>query len=137
VEMSERIGREHMFIFGMTASQVNIRKQVGDLNMDTVLATSERLKLALEAIREGVFSPDDPARYTGLVDSLINEDRFMVCADFDAYWEAQRRVDQHWQSPDLWWASALLNCSRMGWFSSDRAIREYATDIWGVPLNKS
>jgi starch phosphorylase len=136
VEMSERIGREHMFIFGMTASQVNIRKQVGDLNMDTVLATSERLKLALEAIREGVFSPDDPARYAGLVDSLISEDRFMVCADFDAYWEAQRRVDQHWQSPDLWWASALLNCSRMGWFSSDRAIREYATDIWGVPLNK-
>ena len=136
VEMSERIGREHMFIFGMTASQVNQRKQVGDLNMEAMLLTSERLRLALEAIREGVFSPDEPGRYVGLVDALVSEDRFMVCADFDDYWQAQRQVDQHWQRPDAWWSSAILNCSRMGWFSSDRAIREYAADIWGVPVNK-
>ena len=136
VEMSERIGREHMFIFGMTASQVNMRKQAGELNMGHLLETSERLRLALEAIREGVFSPDDPGRYTGLVDALVGEDRFMVCADFDEYWEAQRRVDQLWQNPDAWWSSAILNCARMGWFSSDRTIREYAVDIWGVPVGK-
>ncbi|WP_339527202.1 glycogen/starch/alpha-glucan phosphorylase [Pseudomonas sp. EA_35y_Pfl2_R111] len=136
VEMSERIGREHMFIFGMTASQVHMRKQAGELNMGHLLETSERLRLALEAIREGVFSPDDPGRYTGLVDALVGEDRFMVCADFDEYWEAQRRVDQLWQNPDAWWSSAILNCARMGWFSSDRTIREYAVDIWGVPVGK-
>src|SRR3990167_2679739 len=136
VEMSELIGCEHMFIFGMTASQVNLRKQAGDLNMSSTLMTSERLRLALEAIREGVFSPDDPTRYAGLVDTLIADDRFMVCADFDDYWEAQRRGDQHWQNPDAWWTSAILNCSRMGWFSSDRTIREYAADIWGVPVGK-
>lgn len=136
VEMSERIGREHMFIFGMTASQVDMRKQAGDLNMSSTLITSDRLKLALEAIREGVFSPDDPTRYVGLVDSLVGEDRFMVCADFEDYWEAQRRVDQHWQTPDLWWRSAILNCAQMGWFSSDRAIREYAAEIWNVPIRQ-
>ncbi|HSC83422.1 MAG TPA: glycogen/starch/alpha-glucan phosphorylase [Pseudomonas sp.] len=136
VEMSERVGREHMFIFGMSASQVEMRKQAGDLNMSPLIATSERLQLALEAIREGVFAPDDPTRYVGLVDSLINHDRFMVCADFDDYWEAQRRVDLHWQNPNRWWHSAIVNCAQMGWFSSDRAIREYAADIWDVPINK-
>jgi glycogen phosphorylase len=57
----------------------------------------------------------------------------MVAADFDAYWDAQRHVDQVWQSPG-WWRSAILNTGRMAWFSSDRAIREYARDIWHVPV---
>ena len=75
-------------------------------------------------------SPDDPARYVGLIDSLVPYDRFLVCADFDAYWEAQRRVEALWREPELWWRSAVLNSARMGWFSSDRTIREYATEIW-------
>ena len=58
--------------------------------------------------------------------SLIDYDRFMVAADFDAYWEAQRAVDRLWQSPADWWRMSILNTARMGWFSSDRTIREYA-----------
>lgn len=78
----------------------------------------------------GCFSPDDPARYVGLIDSLVAYDRFLVCADFDAYWEAQMRVEELWHEPRQWWRRAVLNTARMGWFSSDRTIREYATDIW-------
>jgi starch phosphorylase len=69
-------------------------------------------------------------RYTGLVDSLVDYDRFLVCADFDAYWNAQAKVEERWHDPKQWWRSAVLNTARMGWFSSDRTIREYATDIW-------
>jgi starch phosphorylase len=58
----------------------------------------------------------------------------MVCADFDAYWKAQRQVDQRWQRPEQWWRSAVLNTARMGWFSSDRTIAEYARDIWQAAL---
>ena len=54
----------------------------------------------------------------------------MLCPGFDAYWDAQRRVDELWKQPDLWWRSAVLNTARTGWFSSDRTIREYAEDIW-------
>jgi starch phosphorylase len=79
-----------------------------------------------------VFSPDEPSRYAGLVDGLSGHDRFMVCADFDAYWDRQRLVDARWRTPKQWWRSAVLNTARMGWFSADRAIREYATDIWRV-----
>jgi starch phosphorylase len=56
----------------------------------------------------------------------------MVAADFDAYWRAQREVDALWRSPRDWWRMSVLNTARMGWFSSDRAVREYAREIWHV-----
>lgn len=133
VEMCEQVGEDNLFIFGMSAQQVEARRRQG-LQMHEEIARSERLRAVLDAIRGGVFSPDDPARYVGLVDALLYEDHFMLCADFDAYWDAQRQVDQRWQSPQRWWRSAVLNTARMGWFSSDRSIAEYARDIWQVPL---
>ena len=54
----------------------------------------------------------------------------MTCADFQAYWDTQRRLDALWQDQDEWQAKAVRNTARMGWFSSDRSIREYARDIW-------
>ncbi|MHA6197796.1 glycogen/starch/alpha-glucan phosphorylase [Pseudomonas wadenswilerensis] len=130
VEMCEQVGAEHMFIFGLTAQQVESRKRNGDFNAGAIVGSSHRLNDVLQAIRGGVFSPDDPARYVGLVDSLVAYDRFLLCADFDAYWEAQRRVDELWHEPNRWWRSAVLNTARMGWFSSDRTIGEYAREIW-------
>ncbi|MBA1197252.1 glycogen/starch/alpha-glucan phosphorylase [Pseudomonas plecoglossicida] len=130
VEMCEQVGAENMFIFGLTAQQVEARKRAGDFGASAAVAESHRLSDVLHAIRSGVFSPDDPSRYTQLIDSLIDHDRFLVCADFDAYWDAQRKVDELWHQPEQWWRMAVLNTSRMGWFSSDRTIREYATEIW-------
>ncbi|PAU55629.1 glycogen phosphorylase [Pseudomonas sp. PIC25] len=130
VEMCERIGQEHMFIFGLRAQEVEARKRVGEFNAEAIVAASPRLHEVLMAIRSGVFSPDDPGRYVGLVDGLTWHDTFMVCADFDAYWEAQRQVELCWNDPKQWWRSSVLNTARVGWFSSDRTIREYAGDIW-------
>lgn len=130
VEMSQRIGLEHMFIFGLSAQQVEQRRQAGELEMGGVIAASPRLEEALEAIRSGLFSADDRSRYEGLVDGLVHDDRFMLCADFEAYWHAQCRVEEVWREPDRWWRSALLNVARIGWFSADRTISEYARDIW-------
>lgn len=130
VEMHERVGAEHMFIFGLSAQQVEARKHAGEFNAGPDIAASHRLNDVLQAIRGGVFSPDDPGRYVGLIDGLIDYDRFLVCADFDSYWDAQARVEAHWHDSKAWWRSAVLNTARMGWFSSDRTIREYATEIW-------
>ena len=105
---------------------------VGELDMSALIAGSERLSSALESIRNGVFSPDDPHRYAGLVDGLRHHDRFLVCADFEAYWHAQLKVEALWKKPAHWWKSAVLNTARTGWFSADRAIREYAAEIWHV-----
>ncbi len=132
VEMSEQVGLEHMFIFGMTAQEVEAHKQVGDFSAYAEAAASGRLNDVLQAIRGGVFSPDDPNRYAGLIDQLLAYDRFLVCADFDSYWDAQARVEAHWHDSKEWWRSAVLNTARMGWFSSDRTIREYAGEIWNA-----
>ena len=132
VEMSEQIGLEHMFIFGITAQQVNVRKQANEYNAEAIIGASPRLSEVLSAIRGGAFSPGDPGRYTGLVDGISWHDTFMVCADFEAYWQAQLDVEECWRDPARWWRSSVLNTARTGWFSSDRTIREYAREIWKV-----
>jgi starch phosphorylase len=88
----------------------------------------------LDAIGSGLYSHDDPERYRGLVDDLTHRDYFMICADFDAYAATQQRVAALWREPHAWWRASVLNTANMGWFSSDRTIREYCGDIWNIPL---
>ncbi|MGH8122579.1 MAG: glycogen/starch/alpha-glucan family phosphorylase, partial [Rudaea sp.] len=133
VEIRERVGDENIFIFGLTTAEVEARRARG-IDMSEEIAASLVLREVLDAIGSGVFSPDDPARYRGLVDILSHHDHFMVCADFDAYLKRQRDVATHWRKRSAWWRSSALNTARMGWFSSDRTIGEYAADIWQVPV---
>ena len=90
--------------------------------------------IAVEMLASGAFSSDDPQRFQPIVQSLEDFDRYMVAADFDAYWEAQRAIDRLWRQPDEWWRKSILNTAGMAWFSSDRTIREYTRDIWRVPV---
>jgi starch phosphorylase len=133
VEIKEKVGDENIFIFGLSTEEVEARRAQG-IDMQETIAASPVLSEALEAIGSGVFSPDDPARYRGLVDILTHHDHFLVCADFDAYCARQRDVAKHWRNRAAWWRSSALNTARMGWFSSDRTIGEYAEDIWQVPV---
>jgi glycogen phosphorylase len=132
IEIREHVGTDNLFIFGMTAAEV-AERQKAQFRGEDAIGASPRLKAVIESLTSGQFSPDDPARYVPIVPSLTDYDRFMVAADFDAYWDAQRQVDQLWQSPD-WWRAAILNTARMAWFSSDRVVAEYARDIWHVPV---
>ncbi len=92
------------------------------------------LREALDEIASGVFSVDDAGRYRGLVDTLTHYDYFMLCADFDSYWEAQRKVDEAWRDRGRWMRSSIINTANVGWFSSDRTISEYAKEIWNAPF---
>jgi starch phosphorylase len=100
----------------------------------TAIDNSPRLKEALESISSGVFSPDDPNRYRDLIGGLYDHDWFMVARDFDAYVAAQAEVDAIWMDKRRWNAMAIRNTARVGFFSSDRTIRQYAQDIWGVSV---
>ena len=132
VEIREHVGAENIFIFGLTAEEVSARRAHG-IDATDVIAGSSVLSEVLDAIQSGVFSPDDRDRYRGLVDALRFHDFFMVCADFDSYYQAQRDLGNFWNKPEAWWRSAILNTAGVGWFSSDRSIREYASEIWNVP----
>lgn len=129
VEMRDHVGAENIVIFGMTADEVAKARAEGH-NPRAIIEQSAELSQALSSIASGVFSPDDRSRFTGLIDGLYNSDWFMVAADFDAYANAQREVDAIWSDPDSWYAKTVRNTARMGWFSSDRTIRQYATEIW-------
>jgi starch phosphorylase len=135
VEIKEHVGDDNIFIFGLTTPEVEEHRQNG-WRGEAAVARSRRLEEALEQIEKGVFSPDDPGRYKELVAGLRGNDWFMVAADFDSYFDAQRDVDARWREPDRWWRSAVLNTANMGWFSSDRSIEEYAGEIWNVPVQR-
>jgi starch phosphorylase len=132
VEIRERVGADNIFIFGLTAEEVAARRQRG-LDATDVITASPLLPEVLASIESGVFSQDEPGRYRELVEQLRHHDYFMVSADFDDYYATQRRIAELWRRPELWWQSAILNTANMAWFSSDRAIREYASEVWKVP----
>jgi starch phosphorylase len=131
IEIMERVGRANMMIFGLTADQVSQHRAEG-YNPRAIIEGSRELSQALAAIASGVFSPDDPGRHAGLVGGIYDHDWFMVAADFDGYAAAQRQIDQRWNDKANWRAAAVNNVAHVGWFSSDRTIREYAKDIWGM-----
>ncbi len=133
VEIRQHVGPDNIFIFGMTAEQVAARTR-GDLSGHTALAASSALEQSVQAIASGVFSPDEPSRYRELIDTVLRQDTFMVTADFDSYNARQDDVAALWQTPDRWWRTSILNIAGMGWFSSDRTIREYAAGTWNVPV---
>ena len=131
VEIREAAGAEHFFLFGLTAEQVTERKHAGYRPRDAVDHDRD-LARVLEVIASGAFSPGERSLFVPFVDELLTKDPFFVLADFRAYVDCQRRVDAAWGAAS-WTRSSILNVARGGRFSSDRAIHEYATQIWRVP----
>ena len=132
IEIRERVGAENFFAFGLDTDAA-ARMREADYRPATIYHEDERLQQALDMVCTGYFSPEEPTRYRGLVDRLLDGgDRFLVLADFAAYLEAQARVDTLWQDPEAWSAAAIRNVAAMGHFSSDRTVREYARQVWGV-----
>jgi starch phosphorylase len=129
IEIREHVGQENLFIFGLLAGEVAERRRAG-LDAMADIQHSPALAEVLRDLEGGAYSPDDRARYKGLVDGLRHHDYFMVCADFESFRAAQRNVSTLWRDPAQWWRRAVLNTARMGWFSADRAILDYSREVW-------
>jgi starch phosphorylase len=112
---------------------VVVRRKQG-LDAGDVISRSPHLSRAISSIESGEFSPDDPGRFASIGHALRHLDHYMVSADFDTYFDAQRGIDARWQVIPAWTRASILNVARMPWFSSDRTIREYAQEIWNVPV---
>jgi starch phosphorylase len=134
IEIGERVGWDNIFIFGLTAEQVEARRREG-IDAQETIAASPDLHRAIDAIGSGLFSPAEPDRYRDLVDVLTYHDHFMASADFDSYAAKQREVAAQWRDRHAWWRASALNTANVTWFSSDRTIREYCDDIWNVKLS--
>ena len=132
VEILEHVGADNIKIFGMTAQEVAELRQRG-YDARATIESIPALKDVLDAVAGGVFSPTEQNRYQGLVDTMYNGDHFLVAPDFLSYTHAQREMDALWLNQDEWQKKAILNTANMGWFSSDRTIRDYAQEIWNIP----
>jgi starch phosphorylase len=131
IEIKDHVGDDNIVIFGLTADEV-AQTRANGYNPRAIIEGNRELHQAVHAIASGVFSPDDPDRYAGLMGGLYDSDWFLLAADFDSYAAAQRSVDRRWEDQKAWRKSAIHNIANVGWFSSDRTIGEYAHDIWGV-----
>jgi starch phosphorylase len=132
IEIREEAGAENFFLFGHTAEAVETLKRAGYRPMERYLA-DPALRAALDMIAEGTFAPGERDLFRPLVDNLLHSDPYLLLADFAAYVDAQRQVEEAYAEPARWTRMSILNTARSGKFSSDRSIAEYARDIWRVP----
>ena len=129
VEIREHVGADNFFLFGMTAEEVMARRQVDGHAWDAI-SKDPRLARAVDALRNGTFSHGDHDRFRGIADNISGPDYFLVASDFTDYWRASREVEETFNNAGRWMRMAALNTTRSGWFSSDRTIRSYASQIW-------
>jgi starch phosphorylase len=131
VEIREAVGAENFFLFGLTAEEVLALRAKGYRPYDYYQRDPE-LKVVVDMIAAGHFLPQEPGAFRPLMDELLGHDQYMLMADFRAYCEVQERVARVWLDQEEWSRQAVLNVARMGAFSSDRTVQQYAGEIWGV-----
>ena len=130
IEILEQVGTDNIFIFGNTTQQVQDIRVHGYAPRQ-LLESNVELKLVLEQIRDGLFSPAEPGRFQAIYDALVRYgDHYLLLADYASYVSAQEAVDAAYRDQRAWQRKALLNIAGMGMFSSDRTIADYATQIW-------
>jgi starch phosphorylase len=134
IEIREAVGAENFFLFGHTAEEIHALREAGYRPYERY-EQNPVLKSTLDLIASGHFSRGDKALFRPLIDSLIHRDEYFVLADFPSYVDCQKKVSEVWADPPRWTRMSILNTARMGYFSSDRTIRDYSRDIWRVKPN--
>ena len=129
VEILELVGRENFFLFGLTEPEVDDLTSSG-YRPHTYYESNPMLRRALDAVASGEFSGGDRSTFAPVVDALLGDDRFLALADYQSYIDVQDEIDQAHADTDSWHAMAVRNIARCGFFSSDRAIKEYVDRIW-------
>ncbi|HVU46771.1 MAG TPA: glycogen/starch/alpha-glucan phosphorylase [Terracidiphilus sp.] len=129
IEIREEVGADNFFLFGLTAQEVEQKKAEG-YNPRAYYESNHYLREVFDSLANGEFSHGDRGLFEPLIQSLLTSDPYMLCADYQSYVDCQDRVDHAFQDVDHWTRMSILNVARIGKFSSDRAIRDYCSEIW-------
>jgi starch phosphorylase len=130
IEIREAVGAENIFIFGLTAEQIEELTSKGAYRPREYYEADARIKRVLDELASDRFCPGEPGLFRWVRDALVNRDDYFLMADFAAYIDVQSRVSAEYQHPEAWTRKAILNLARIGIFSSDRAVTEYSREIW-------
>jgi starch phosphorylase len=131
IEIREEVGAENIFIFGLLADEVVKLKSSG-YNPRTYYESNPSLKKVIDMIASDYFSKTEPGIFKSIVDGLLGSDYYCLFADYQSYIDAQDEVSNLYLNQEEWTKKAILNVARVGKFSSDRSIKEYAEKIWKV-----
>ncbi len=135
IEIREEVGEENIFIFGMTAEEVEQERKNPSRSPKDIYASNDEVSRTIDSIRNGFFNNGDKEEFRPLADSLMDpHDPYMHLKDFEDYLRCQEEVSRAYRDGKSWWRKSILNVARIGKFSTDRTIREYAEDIWGVKI---
>ncbi|MCK5378698.1 MAG: glycogen/starch/alpha-glucan phosphorylase [Acidobacteria bacterium] len=141
VEIRDAVGEENIFIFGLTAAEVEEHRISGAKQPWSYYSADSELAGVIDDLRDGAFAGPEAGKLREIWSSLMEHgDHYLNLADFRAYVDTQRRVDELYRNPQGWAAAAIRNVAAMGYFSSDRAITQYAKEIWNlkpVPIRRS
>lgn len=129
IEIREQVGEENFFLFGLRTEQVFALKESG-YDPEEFYSTNRELRQVLQAIANGDFSGGDPSLFEPIVTSLMNQDEYMLLADYASYVDCQDELDRAYSDRSRWLRMSILNAARSGFFSSDRTMRQYCEDIW-------
>ena len=131
VDILERVGADNFFLFGLSVEEVTALLAAG-YEPRSYYARNPELKQALDQLAAGAFSPAQPDLFRPIVDALLNRDEYLLLADYQDYVDRQDEVDKAYGDTERWTRMSILNTARCGYFSSDRSMQDYATEIWHV-----
>lgn len=135
VEIVEEVGEENAVIFGLSSDEVIAFEHNGQYNPREIYNTDSEIRAVLTQLIDGTYSKDNPDEFRELYNSLLDgdggrPDMYFILKDFRSYAEAQKRIEENYKDEKKWAKMALLNTAKVGKFSSDRTIEEYAKEIW-------
>jgi starch phosphorylase len=135
VEIREEVGADNFFLFGLNANEVALLK-AGGYRAREIYEQNLNLREVIDFLGSGELARGDKELFRPIVDNLLNADPFLLLADYQSYIDAQEKVSALWQDRQSWTRASILNCARMGKFSSDRSIRDYCERVWKISPKK-
>ena len=132
VEIAELVGEENIVIFGLNSDEVNEYYSNGSYNPLDYYNSNEDLRLVIDQLTNGFFDTVEKDEFKEISDKLLNRDQYFVLLDFASYCDAHNRANDLYKDEEAWFKSSIINIAKSGYFSSDRTIRQYATEIWNI-----
>ena len=133
--MRKEVGEENIFIFGLNAQEAEYERIHNSRTPQQIYRENLDIAGVIDALADGEFSGGDHELFKPLVDSLMSpHDQYLLIRDLESYLQCQNRVNETYLDHDRWSRMAIFNVARMGKFSTDRTIRQYANEIWGIPV---
>ena len=133
IEIAEEVGLDNIYIFGLRAEEILAMQKNGGYNPRERYDEDATIKEVMDALASDRFCPNEHGLFRWIFDELVHRgDKYFHLADFPSYVETQRLIDEEYLQEEVWWRKSVLNVARIGKFSSDRTVLEYARDIWHI-----